>query len=748
MIVAPASHPSASRFRFPRRTAAALCALAACCAFAQGTQPPAKPRVALVLGGGGARGGAHLGVLEVLEELRVPVDCITGTSMGALVGGAYAAGVSPAEIRAKVKRTEWNAIFDDSTGRQETTIRNKEIGDRFYSALEIGVGSGGVKYREGAVAGEKVKLFFNELVRADLGDRPIEELRLPLAVIATDIGTGERVAIRTGNLTSAMRASMSVPGILAPAVRDGRKLVDGGLVDNVPIAEARDLCKADVVIAVNVGSPLMKPEDVTGILSVIGQMVNLLTEQNVSRSLAILKPTDVYMRPELGNLTATEFTRLEEAAEIGRKAALGVREQLQRLSVSPQAYAAWSQNVRLAGAHAAPVVDEIVIARSRFVSEESIRGGISQKEGAPLDSAALGNDLMRQLNHGDLHSLDYSVMRERERTILRITPVEKPWGPNYMRFGMNLQSDFGGDATYNLRALYRSTWMNKLGGEWLVIGQVGSQQLLGTQFYQPLDPRQNTFLRPFIDTQVGATSIYEDGNRLATYRVHTTNGGLEAGVNLGAWGQARAGWTERYLTADLDTGIPQFPSFRQQVGGITGTLAIDTLDQAFFPTRGVKLDMSYFDAQRLKDDGTKYSRLEARVRGAYSIGPWAMLGQLDGGTAPRGEIPIWDAFRLGGPRRMGGIAPDQMRGGDYVYGSLEAQYRLNFITPLYGASLIGGVSAETGRMGKIFADTTLSGWQQSYGVYVAALTPIGPVYLGVADARNGKTRLYLFIGTP
>jgi hypothetical protein len=185
--------------------------------------------VGLVLGGGGARGGAHLGVLEVLEELRVPIACIAGTSMGALVGGAYAAGVAPEEIIDLVGRTDWNAMFDDSAGRESVDIRRKELDDRFYSGLEFGVSREGVKFREGVVAGEKLKLFFNRLVRADLGDRPIEELRMPLAVIATDIGTGERVAIRSGNLTSAMRASMSVPGLIAPVLREGRKLVDGGL---------------------------------------------------------------------------------------------------------------------------------------------------------------------------------------------------------------------------------------------------------------------------------------------------------------------------------------------------------------------------------------------------------------------------------------------------------------------------------------------------------------------------------------
>src|SRR5688500_14180205 len=229
---------------------------------------PERPRVGLVLGGGGARGGAHLGVLEVLEELRVPVDCVAGTSMGALVGGAYAAGVAPADIIDLVAKTDWTTMFDDSAGREAVNIRRKELDDRFYSGIEFGVSRQGLKFREGAVAGEKLKLFFNQLVRADLGDRPIEQLPMPLAIIATDIGTGERVAIRSGNLTSAMRASMSVPGLMAPVLRDGRKLVDGGLTDNLPVAEARELCKPDVLVVVNVGSPLFKPEEVTGLASV------------------------------------------------------------------------------------------------------------------------------------------------------------------------------------------------------------------------------------------------------------------------------------------------------------------------------------------------------------------------------------------------------------------------------------------------------------------------------------------------
>ncbi|HYC35300.1 MAG TPA: patatin-like phospholipase family protein [Usitatibacter sp.] len=716
-------------------------------AFQSLAQSP-HPKVGLVLGGGGARGGAHLGVLSVLEELRVPIDCIAGTSMGALVGGAYAAGVAPADIIDLVARTDWTTMFDDSAGRDAVNIRRKELDDRYYSALEFGVSREGLRFREGAVAGEKLKLLFNQLVRADLGDRPIEELPMPLAVIATDIGTGERVAIRSGNLTSAMRASMSVPGLIAPVHREGRKLVDGGLTDNLPVQEARDLCNPDVLIVVNVGSPLYKPDEVKGLATVLGQVVNLLTEQNVARSLALLRPGDIYIRPELGDITSTAFTRQIDAASIGRKAMLAAAPELARLSLAPREYAAFQERVRLATPHAPPIVDQVAVEDTRFVTPGTIRRGIRQQEGQPLDARRLAQDLVREFNQGDLHSLDYNVTRERDRTVLRITPVEKPWGPNYLRFGMNVASDFRSESSYNFRALFRSTWMNTLGGEWLLGAQIGTAQRLDTEFYQPLDLRHASFLRFYGATSLEKAPLYFGGDRVAVYRVQHNIASAEAGVNLGVHGQARFGWAERRIGAVLDTGADSFFNLTERLGGPIATLAVDTYDQPFFPTRGIKLDVTHFDAQRIDGGGGKYSRSEARLGAAYSLGPWVVLGGLEGGTAVKGVLPVGDAFTLGGPRRLSGFATDQMRGSDYAFGRIEGQYRLNFASPLYGVTLIAGVVAEAGRMSKPIAETTLSGWQRSIGGYLAANTPLGPVYLGVADAKNGKGRVYLFIGSP
>ena len=184
------------------------------------------------------------------------------------------------------------------------------------------------------------------------------------------------------------------------------------------------------------------------------------------------------------------------------------------------------------------------------------------------------------------------------------------------------------------------------------------------------------------------------------------------------------------------------------MGGPAAGLAIDTYDQPFFPTRGVKLDATYYDARRVSAGLNEYTRAEARMGAAWSLGPWIVLGGLEGGDSPKGELPLGDAFALGGPRRLSGFAHDQLLGGRYLFGRLEAQYRLNLPIPVFGLSFIGGVVAEAGRMDKRISEPTLEGWQRSFGAYLAASTVFGPIYLGVADAKNGKGRFYLFIGTP
>ena len=400
-----------------------ILSLLAVSALAQAAEP-ARPRIGLVLGGGGARGAAHVGILEVLQKNRIPVDCVAGTSMGALIAGAWAAGMSPAAMREALSAVDWSEMFIDNPEYAELSQRNKLMARRYLPGSESGVMTDGVKYQTGVVTGQKIKLFLNQLVRANQGERNIEDLPLPLSIVATDIGNGERVVFRDGPLSQAMRASMSVPGLLAPVDHQGRKLVDGGLVDNLPVAEVRERCQADVVIAVNVGTPLLKAEEVGSLLTVSAQMIAILTEQNVSRSLAQLRAGDIYIKPELDGITAGDFSRHAEAAERGRAAAEAAVAHLARLSQPAEDYAAWWQGIEVRR-RTSPRIDEVQIVGLNKVNPAAVERHLHVEPGQTIRPSEINRDLLRMYGDGWYESVDYTVLSQHDRNILRVMPVEK-----------------------------------------------------------------------------------------------------------------------------------------------------------------------------------------------------------------------------------------------------------------------------------------------------------------------------------
>ncbi len=720
----------------------------ACAAAAQAAGDLARPRVGLVLGGGGARGAAHIGVLEVLEKLRVPVDCVAGTSMGALVAGVYASGLPPSTMRSKLAEADWDDLFRDDPPLDQQNFRKKVLDKRFLPGSETGIGPQGVKGQPGIVMGQKIKLFFNTLVRDYLGEREIEALPLPLSIIATDIVGGDKVVFREGSLSNAMRASMSVPGLMAPVESDGKKLVDGGLVDNVPIDEARQRCQADVIIAVNVGSPLLKAEDISGLLSVSAQMVNILTEQNVTRSLATLKPTDIYIKPDLDGITAGDFKRSSETADRGVAATEAVADRLRALAVSETAYAAWVEQVQ-PPMRAAPRVGEVQIAGLRLVNPAVIERYLQIKPGDTVDPARVDADLMRAYGDGYYQQVDYALDSTtlRDRDILRVLPVEKSWGPDYLRFGLNLDSNFRTDSTYSIRAAYQKTWLNSLGGEFLVYGSIGSLSGAGADFYQPIDARQRYFVEANVHYQNRLTGIYENDNQLAQYKISETSVRLGAGMNIGLLGQARLGWQENFRKSQLETGSPILPEQSKTFGGWFTALDFDQTDRLYFPTSGWSSNVKYFDSQ-----ANGYSRLDAGASGYFSIGDWVLASRLSYQGSPVGQLPTYDLGQLGGMLNMTAFAVGQLKGDDISYGSVRAERIIGRLPLGLRGDLRLGVALEAAKVGRPFTETTLKGWIPDAAIYLGGETPLGPVYLGYgysnAGSTGGYSNFYLFLGTP
>ncbi|WP_434515062.1 patatin-like phospholipase family protein [Dechloromonas sp. ARDL1] len=702
----------------------------------------ARPRVGLVLGGGGARGAAHIGILETLQQHRVPVDCVAGTSMGALVAGAWAAGMSPAAMRESLGAADWGDMFIDNPDYAELSHRNKMLARRFLAGSESGVMTDGVKYQAGVVNGQKIKLFFNQLVRANQGERNIEDLPLPISIVATDIGTGERVVFRDGPLTQAMRASMSVPGLLAPVDFRGYKLVDGGLVDNLPIAEVRQRCNADVVIAVNVGSPLLKAEEVGSLITVSAQMIAILTEQNVSRSVALLREGDIYIKPDLNGITAGDFSRHAEAADRGRAAGETVSDRLAALSLPPEVYAAWWQGIEVKR-RTSPRIDKIEIAGLNKVDPAVIERHLHVEPGQGIKPAEINRDLLRMYGDGWYESVDYTVLTQRDKNILRITPLEKRWGPDYLRFGLNLQADNSQGTSFGLRAAYHSTWLNRLGGELIVTGDVGSTNRLGANFYQPLDPAQRFFVEGTAGIEQGRLNIYQNDTRIAQYKVTESGYAAYLGANVGVLGPVRLGWVQRHRYYDLDIGSPSLPSADAAFGGWKASIDFDQFDRMHFPTRGWAAQLSYFDSPEVG-----YSKAEANLQGAFSLGGTVFNARFRYTGSPRGVLPVYDAGNLGGFLNMTAFAPNQLIGDNIRYIGLRTEQIIGHLPLGLSGDMRLGFALEAAKVGMRYSESNRDGLIDSAAIYLGGQTPFGPAYVGFGYSTSGVSNLFLFVGTP
>src|SRR3954452_9365794 len=396
-----------------KRTYVASAALAAglalftVAAIAQTAGGKATPRIGLALSGGGARGLAHIGVLKVLEELRVPVHCVTGTSMGAIVGGAYAAGSTADRLEGSVLKADWDDLFRDSPPRAEISVRRKIDDYKTLFAPEYGIKNGSLFLPKGLIAGVSIDGFFRQLTQQAVEVGDFDRLPIPFHAVAADIETGEAVVLSRGSLSRAMRASMSVPGALAPVEIDGRLLVDGGIANNLPIDEARKLC-ADVIIAVNISTPALKREAISSALTVGTQLINFLGKANVERQLASLGPRDVLIAPELGDISAGSFNRAGDAMRIGEEATRALAGTLMRYSVPPEQYAALRRG-QVAERKALGSVDEIRFEGLRRTNAEVLRPLVHSKPGEPLTEEKLSADLRRIYGRGDFESIDYQI---------------------------------------------------------------------------------------------------------------------------------------------------------------------------------------------------------------------------------------------------------------------------------------------------------------------------------------------------
>jgi len=706
-----------------------------------------SPRIGLALSGGGARGLAHVGVLKVLEDLRVPIHCVTGTSMGAIVGGTFAAGRSPDEMAALVTKADWDGIFRDRPPRKEIAVRRKIEDYQTLFAPEFGVTKDGLALPKGVIAGVSIESFFRMLSTPSFGIADFNKLPIPFRAMATDIETGESVVLDRGSVAQAMRASMSVPGAIAPVEIDGRLLVDGGIANNLPIDEARKLC-ADVVIAVNISTPPMKREELTSALSVAGQLVNFLGKQTVDDQLKRLTDRDVLIAPDLGDISAGNFKRAADAIQVGEQATRAMAKSLSRYSLPPEQFAALRSR-QIAESKPLGTVDEIRIEGLQRTNPAVLAGLVESKPGEPLSEEKVGADLRRIYGRRDFESISYRLTTgETGPRAMVIEPREKSWGPDYLRFGLGLATDFSGDSAFNLLVQYRKTWMNKLGGEWEMEAQVGEDTYFLTQFYQPLSETGRLFVAPYFLIGQNTRGIFIEDDKVADFLVKRRRIGLDVGSELGTWGQVRFGPQLTQVDARVETGDPLLPRVDEKTGGLRLGLFIDQVDHAFFPTNGYGLTAAAYAAMESLGSDREYEWAQAEFRAAQSWGPHVLALTLAGASNLNSDLPAYESFSLGGPLRLSGYRIRQFSGSRYSFGRLMYYNRILPLPDILGSGVYAGASAELGRVSDRYGGLPSGGTAWSGSVFLGADTFLGPMFFGFGMGGSGNWSLYLLLGRP
>lgn len=726
-----------------------LCALAASLPTSRpafGQEPTQeRPRIGLVLSGGGARGAAHVGVLRVLEELRIPVDLIAGNSMGSLVGGIYAYGYSPAEMDKILAGINWPQLLSDKSLREDRAFRRKQ--DDFVCQIDAVLGFRDFEFvlPKGLVAGYYTGNLLKNIVLQQHEVVDFGQLRVPFRAVATDIVSGAQVVLSSGNLAQAMAASMAIPGAFAPVVIDGHQLVDGMVVNNVPVDIVKQM-GAEVVIAIDIGTPLLEADQIRSLLNVTNQMIGILMQKNVDVQLAKLGAEDTLIQPDLGDISSTSFERIAEAIAIGEKAARAISERLRRYSVSEEEYRRFlARQRRPAVEH--PIIDRIVLKNDSKLADEVILALVRTKVGERFDPARLQLDFDRIYGLEDFERVTFELRELSPGHVeLELITVAKPWGPNYVKFGLNLEDDFRGDAAYSLSVRYTLRTLNALGAEWRNEVQIGEPIRLFSEFYQPVDYAGRWFVAPQIAYEIDEVNAFQAGVKVGEFDTNVGWVGADVGRNFGNWAQLRVGVRRAWGKVDPEITTAPVQPFSFDDGGLRASLEVDTLDNAHFPGAGWRGLVQWTDA--LEDFGAddEYQRFEAAVLHAHTFGRNTVVLSADIGQALDGTLPVHQLVTRGGFLNLSGFQRNELVGQAATVYRLVAYRRIagtQFAT--FGLPVYVGGSIETGNVtddrSQLFDELKMAG-----SVFVGTDTPLGPIYLGYGVAEGGNEALYFFIG--
>jgi len=745
MALGGAARPASAQA--PPTLAAAPVAAVAADEARPAAQAPARRTIGLALGGGAARGIAHIGLLEWLDEHRIPVDYVAGTSMGGLVGGAYATGMTTAEMRELMRTTDWDLVFLADSPFKYKDFRRKQDARAYPAQIEFGL-KNGFRLPTGLNAGQQIAMLLDGIAMPYYKLEDFDDLPTPLRVVTADLRGDEQVVVGSGDLARAMRSTMAIPGVFTPVIDGDHIYVDGGTLNNVPADVTRRM-GADVVIAVNVGSSTDEPPPPANMFAVLGQTLDTMMQVGVKAS---LKEADLVISPPLKGLTGMDWRRSDEIADRGYQAAQATAEQLLPYQVDEATYAAWKAEREAKRKRGMPVVTGVRVTGVAPTQEKLILERFEKHHiGRALDLVLLREDILFVTGTDRYELVRYGLEDTPQGVGLVLNVTPKDYGPPFLLPAFDLENLDSNSFSATLRfrlALYDTPIRQT---ELRTDLAVGSNQYIGFELYRKLG-RTGLFVAPRAMWRRSNTNVYDDDrNQTAEYSVKRGGVGLDLGYNTSATSELRAGYDWADVRVRREIGEPTLPEAEGAEQFFSVRWAYDGQNSPLVPSRGtyIRTNYRYYvdGPDTVTPDGvTLYdiedlSQWDVFVNHAHRFkakNRVLMSGSF--GTSFDQDAGIYE-YRLGGFGRLGAFNNQQVSGDNFILGSallLREWFRL---PDVLGQRVYYGGGVE---VGSAFDKWDDADWDTQMTLGVIMETLLGPAFFGGSVSFDtGDTRIYV-----
>lgn len=707
--------------------------------------PERKPlKVGLVLSGGGARGLAHVGVLEWFEQHRIPVDYIAGTSMGGLIGAMYAMGTPPEELRPFLKKLNWDELFSRGPGYESLSFRRKDDRRNFQTALEVGLRQG-LTLPLGLSSAHYLGLLIDRLTLPYAAIKSFDELPIPFRTVATDFLTARALVLKSGSLSTAMRATMSIPGVFPPIERDGRTLVDGALLNNIPTDVIKEF-QPDVIIVVDVGTKLGDLKTISSLAGILQQSITVMTIENDRRNLRL---ADIVVAPELGELSTLDFSEIDKTADVGYQAAASKAAVLERFALNEDE---WQQHLAARRARRrteTPDFAAVRITSDDRKAQESLRRRFGNYVGVPLNPARLEGELTKVTGQGRYESLDYSIVPDPQnpaRNLLDIRVNDKTYAPPTMNFGLEIDGSDVNDINFTIGTRVTLYDVGSYGAELRTDVKLGFNDLFATEYFKPYG-EGGFFVAPRAAYRRERQALFIERARLAEYEADRSSFGFDVG-RVGRRSELRLGYEYAYLNARTRTGLDILPPFEGSANRMRARYIFDGQDSPTVPSRGSRLagEGSWF----FNAPSAAQSFPQAEVRHSSFV-PVTTRGSLfiasAAGTTFNRTAPPFQQFLLGGPFRLGAYERDAFRVNHYFLGTAGYLHKLTQLPTLIGGNVYGaGWLDQAGSFGGLTAIFDQQRLRAALSLGVVLDTKLGPFSIVGSYGEGGRGKVYFVLG--